>query len=111
MTKVKKAKNFESYKNLIASIPELELKGATTGYTSLNGNMFTFLSKQGELGIRLGKKDRDTFIEKYHTQLSVQYGSVMKEYVHVPEDLMSDTELLSSYLKLSYDYAKTLKAK
>ena len=35
----------------------------------------------------------------------------MKEYVAVPEKLLTKTKELKKYLELSYSYAKTLKPK
>ena len=35
------------YDRLIATDPNLERKGATVPYTSVNGKMFTYLSKTG----------------------------------------------------------------
>ena len=32
----------EAYDRLVAAIPEVELKGATMPYTSVNGNMFSY---------------------------------------------------------------------
>lgn len=106
-----KPKNFDHYKKLIDTIPELECKGATTGYTAVNGNMFTFLSKEGELGIRLSDEDFKEFAKKYNTGQFIQYGAKMRGYVKVPEDLMKDTKTLKPYLKKSFAYAKTLPKK
>lgn len=92
-------------------MPELELKGATTGYTAVGGNMFTFLSKDGELGIRLSPDDFKKFSKKYNTGQFVQYGAKMRGYVEVPEKLISDTKALKPYLKKSYNYAKSLPKK
>jgi hypothetical protein len=39
------------------------------------------------------------------------YGTVMKEYVAVPDHLLPNTKELKMYLELSYSYAKTLKPK
>ena len=39
------------------------------------------------------------------------YGTVMKEYVAVPDALFRNTKKLSKYLALSYDYIATLKPK
>jgi len=36
----------ELYDKLIAALPGVERKGATMHYTSLNGNMFSFLTKK-----------------------------------------------------------------
>lgn len=100
------------YKALIDSHPEIELKGGKKlPYTSLNGNMFTMLSKAGDVGLRMSKDDREAFIEKYDTDLLVNYGTVMKEYVRIPEELLENMEDLMPYLDLSYAYAKTLKPK
>lgn len=53
-------------------------------YTSVNGHMFSFLDKNGEMGLRLPQPERDEFIKKYDTKLLVQHDKVMKEYVVVP---------------------------
>src|SRR5262245_42442244 len=41
------------YEKLIATNPNVERKGATMPYTSLNGHMFSFLTKTGKLALRL----------------------------------------------------------
>jgi hypothetical protein len=99
------------YDKLITTIPEIERKGAANPYTSLNGNMFTLLHQSKTLAIRLPEKDRKHFLEKYRTTLFEAYGAVMHEYVTVPEPLLKDTNKLSQYLAVSYEYAKTLKPK
>jgi len=67
------------YEALIATQPELERKGASSPYTSVNGNMFTVLSSDGTLGIRLAQADRDAFMQRYGTGLYEAHGTVMKE--------------------------------
>jgi hypothetical protein len=99
------------FDKLIDTHPDIERKGVTMPYTSLNGHMFTILSKTGSLGIRLPKDERTAFIERYNTQLHEQYGAVMKEYVTVPDDLLQNTEELKKYLEVSYNYIKSLKPK
>jgi hypothetical protein len=101
--------NEARYDKLIATIPEIERKGKANPYTSLNGNMFTLLH-QSRLAIRL-PDEREKFLKKYKTNLFEAYGTVMKEYVAVPDDLLPKTKELKKYLELSYSYAKTLKAK
>lgn len=98
------------YDKLIATIPEIERKGDANPYTSLNGNMFTLLHQQ-KLAIRLSEDERDKFLKKYKTTLFEAYGTVMKEYVAVPDSLLANTKELKKYLELSYGYARTLKAK
>ncbi len=100
------------YKQLIDSHIEIELKGGKKlSYTALNGNMFTQITKAGKVGLRLGKADYDAFIEKFDAQPLRSYGAVMREYVEVPDDLLTDLDTLKPYLQLSYEYAQTLKPK
>ena len=99
------------YDQLIATNPEIERKGVTNPYTSVNGHMFTHLSKTGTLGIRLPKEEREAFLEKYNTSLYESYGAIMKEYVTVPDDLLENSDELKGYLDLSYAYTKSLKPK
>ena len=42
------------YDRLIDSHPDIERKGVSMPYTSLNGHMFTYLSKTGSLGKLMG---------------------------------------------------------
>jgi len=99
------------YDELIATHPEVERKGASSPYTSVNGNMFTILSADGTLGLRLAGADRAAFIAAYGTGLYQAHGTVMKEYVAVPPQLLARTAELAAYLAKSYDYAKSLKPK
>jgi hypothetical protein len=106
-----KPKNFELYRELMNSLPGVEVKGATMPYTSLNGNMFSFLSKEGLVGIRLPEDQREGFLKKYKTTLFEAHGTILKEYVTVPEALLKKGKELGPFLKESLKYAKTLKAK
>src|SRR5215831_17565751 len=96
------------YEKLVATIPGVERKGASVPYTSLNGNMFSYLSADGTLALRLPKGAREAFLEKYQTTLMQAYGIVQKEYVAVPADLLKKTEELKPYFEASFEYAKTL---
>ena len=99
------------YEKLVATIPEVERKGATHPYTSLNGNMFSCLHPPGSLALRLPEVKREEFLKKYKTKLFQSYGVIQKEYVTVPDALLENTKELGKYFLLSYEYAKTLKAK
>ena len=100
----------ELYKQLLGLHPEIELKGGLKlPYTSYQGNMFSQLTKAGVLGLRLGKAEREAFLAEYESGLLETYGTVMKEYVAVPEQLLEDAQRLLPYLEQSYAYAKTLK--
>jgi TfoX/Sxy family transcriptional regulator of competence genes len=99
------------YEKLVATNPSIERKGDTMPYTSLNGNMFSLLGKDGSLGFRLSKEDREEFLEKFNSGLMEQYGAVMKEYVVIPDQILNSQKELKKYFDLSYAYAKTLKPK
>ncbi len=99
------------YEKLVATNPSIERKGDTMPYTSLNGNMFSLLGKDGSLGFRLSKEDREEFLDKYNSGLMEQYGAVMKEYVVIPDRLLNSPKELKKYFDLSFAYAKTLKPK
>jgi hypothetical protein len=99
------------YEALLATNPAIERKGATMPYTSVNGNMFSLLTPEGALALRLPADERDAFLKRYDTTLCVQYGTVMKEYVQVPAALLQNTRALAKYLDVSYRYACSLKPK
>ena len=101
----------ELYERLLATVPGIECKGEANPYTALNGNMFTLLHQSQTLAIRLPEDEREKFLKKYKTTLFEAYGAVMKEYVRVPEAMLGKTAALSKYLKMSYEYARTLKPK
>lgn len=100
-----------AYEKLVATQPEVERKGATTPYTSRNGHMFSFLTKEGQLALRLPAGEREAFLEKHRAELCVQYGRVMKEYVLVPDALLNKTSELKKHFATSYDYVGSLKPK
>lgn len=99
------------YDALLATIPEIERKGAAMLYTSVHGNMFSLLTADGTLALRLSAPDREAFLKRYKTTLCEQYGTVMKEYVRVPAALLENTRELARHLELSYRYAQSLKPK
>lgn len=103
--------NVERYEALLASIPGLERKGDANPYTSINGNMFTLLHQSERLAIRLPEDKRQEFLKKYKTKLFEAYGTVMPEYVAVPEAMLKNSKDLKKYLEFSFAYAKTLKPK
>ncbi|HEX9804853.1 MAG TPA: TfoX/Sxy family protein [Candidatus Dojkabacteria bacterium] len=101
----------EAYEKAISEIPEIERKGKNLPYTSLNGHMFSLIGKDGKLGIRLSKEDKEEFEKKYKTKPFIQYGATMQGYVSIPDKLLKDTKELKKYLKKSLKYVKTLEPK
>jgi hypothetical protein len=101
----------ELYEKLVATNPSVKRKGATVPYTSLNGHMFSYLSKEGKLALRLPVGEREVFLKKYKAKLCDAYGKVQAEYVEVPDALLSSTRELKKFFDCSYAYAGSLKPK
>jgi len=99
------------YDRLVATLPGVERKGVTVPYTSVNGHMFSFLTPAGSLALRLGADDRATFLERHRSTLHEAHGTVMKEYISVPDGLFADTAAMTPYLAASYAYVTGLKPK
>lgn len=99
------------YDKLVATNPKVERKGATVPYTSLNGHMFSYLSKEGKLALRLPEPEREEFLKKYKAKLCEAYGVVQKEYVEMPDALLGRTKELKKYFDVSYAYVAGMKPK
>lgn len=100
-----------AFDRLLAALPEVERKGATMPYTSVNGNMFSYLDASGSMAMRLGPADREAFIDRFGTTLHHAYGIVQKEYVTVPSTVLAGTNELLPWFRKSLAYARTLKSK
>jgi hypothetical protein len=87
------------------------VKGAKNPYTSRNGHMFSFLDVDGTMAIRLSDELADEFLSRYESGPVIQYGSVMRGYVSVPEDLLSATEEIASWFTKAYEWIGTLTPK
>jgi len=101
----------ELYEKLVATNPSVQRKGATVPYTSMNGHMFSYLSKEGKLALRLPPEEREAFLKKYKARLCEAYGRVQPEYVVVPDSLLSSTRELKKFFDCSYEYVASLKPK
>jgi len=105
------ADKLELYEKLVATNPKVERRGATVPYTSVNGNMFSYLSKEGKLELRLPPAELEAFLKKYKAKLCQAYGKVQPEYVEVPDALLASTRKLKKFFDASYAYASSLKPK
>jgi hypothetical protein len=99
------------YEKLVATIPGVTRKGATVPYTSLNGHMFSYLTKEGTVALRLPTEEREAFLKKYKTTLCKAYGVVQKEYVAVPDALLRKPSELKKFFAVSHRYVGSLKPK
>ncbi len=98
------------YFELLKSVG-LEPKGKNMPYTSMNGNMYSFIAKEGYVAIRLSEEDKNEFMERYNAGPAISYGATMRGYVHVPDEILKKTTELSNYMKKSHAFAQTLKPK
>jgi hypothetical protein len=105
------ADRLELYDRLVATLPGVERKGVSVPYTSVNGHMFSFLGPTGSLALRLAPDERQAFMEQHATGLHEAHGTVMKEYVSVPDELFADTAAIAPYLASGYAYVSGLKPK
>jgi hypothetical protein len=99
------------FDELVSKFPEINRKGKTMPYTSINGNMFSFVSKEGELGIRLSTTDKSCYMEKHGATPMIQHNRVMQEYISVPEKYLLDKEFLFELFGKSVANVKILKPK
>jgi hypothetical protein len=100
----------ERYAAVVEGVGE-PVKGAKNPYTSRNGHMFSFLDGDGAMALRLSKELTDEFLSRYESGPVIQYGSVMRGYVSIPDDLLSDIEELGSWFEKAYDWIGTLEPK
>ena len=100
------------YQKLVDTHPDIELLGAKKlTYTSVNGHMYSQMSKDGRLGLRLSKEDQAAFIAAFDTIPFKNYDANIKDYVEVPEALLTEPETLAPWLAKSLEYTLTLKPK
>lgn len=99
----------DRFEDLVATRPGLERKGKTMPYTAINGHMFSFLTQDGTLALRLPEPERAAFLAKYETALVEQHGHVMKECVAVPSALLGRIDELTPYFELSCSYVNALR--
>lgn len=96
------------YDAVIATQPDVARKGKANPYTSCKGRMFSFVTKDNELAIRLNDADREAFLAKHKTKPIIVYGTVMKEYVRIPESLIRRTKELAKTFAKSFVHFDSL---
>lgn len=96
------------YDAIIATRSDATRKGATMPYTSINGHMFSFLTPEGTLALRLSAGDRARFLEQHPDATVEQHGRLLKEYVAVPDELFARTDALVKLFALAADHVASL---
>ncbi|WP_297104703.1 TfoX/Sxy family protein [uncultured Devosia sp.] len=99
------------YRAAVAATEGCELKGATMPYTSINGNMYSFLDKKGVVAVRLGEVERAELEQIGGEPYVHESGAAMKEYVSLPMGILSDEKRAAEWLCRSLAFAGTLKPK
>ena len=94
-----------------AGSDDTEVKGAKNPYTSRNGHMFSFLDADGSMALRLSDELGEEFLGTYDSGPVISYGSVMRGYVSVPDELLQDTAKLVAWFDKAYEWIGTLKPK
>ena len=77
----------------------------------MNGNMYSFVEKEGYVAIRLSEEDKQEFMDRYNAGPAISYGATMRGYVHVPNAVLKNTKELAAYMYKSHEFVKTLKPK
>lgn len=99
------------YDQLVANNPNFERKGKTMPYTSANGYMFSLINKDDELGIRLSKDAIAEFDKAFGAKPFLSHGATMREYVLIPESLLTDIKTLGIYLQKGFEHVMSLPPK
>ncbi len=94
-----------------ASAADTEVKGAKNPYTSRNGHMFSFLTPDGSMALRLSEELGEQFQAEYESGPVMQYGSVMRGYVSVPAELLAKPAELAPWFDKAWDWIGSLPAK
>lgn len=87
------------------------VKGAKNPYTSRNGHMYSFLGVDGAMALRLSDELADDFVSTHESGPVIQYGSVMRGYVSVPDDLLSAPNALGPWFGKACEWIGTLEPK
>lgn len=107
----KRKENLATYVALVEAFFGDQVKGKANPYTSMNGNMYSFLDDQGRVCLRMAEADRKTYSDLFGTGPVQQYGATMKGYVSIPPDFLANTVVLAEAFGCSLRYAQTLKEK
>ena len=101
----------DRYRTVVDAFGRCEVKGAKNPYTSRHGHMFSFLTPDGGMALRLPDDRIEAFFEAYDSGPVSQYGKTMRGYVSIPEDLFSSPDRLLPWLEAAWKWIGTLPPK
>ncbi|MGC6431502.1 MAG: hypothetical protein ACON5F_10715 [Jejuia sp.] len=99
------------YDAIVDKCPRFERKGKSMIYTSANGHMFTLLNKAGEIGVRFSKEVQQKYIKEFESSIYKSYGAIMRGYVLIPNQMLTDLDKMAELFNESYDYVMSLEPK
>ena len=105
------AQTLKHYDAAVALCDGIERKGKSMPYTSDNGHMFSLINKDGELGVRFSTSEQERLIEELNSGHLHSHGAVMRGYVLMPDNVVSDHEELAKYLRMGHNYVLSLDPK
>ena len=94
-----------------AAKADADVKGAKNPYTSRNGHMFSFLTPKGQMALRLPDELGEEFQSGYESGPVKQYGSVMRGYVSIPDELLFDAKKLAPWFDRAWEWIGSLPPK
>ncbi len=103
--------NLAIYRDLVNRFYKDKVKGKANPYTSMNGNMYSFLDKSGCICIRISDQDRTCFATAFSAGPVVQHGAIMQEYVAVLQSALNSPGELENAFRASLQYAQSLRKK
>lgn len=98
----------EIYELAIAAANGIERKGKANPYTSANGHMFSQISKDDELGIRLPKAMQIELSETYGAGPFKSYGATMRDYVCLTPDMLATEGLITRLLEAGFEFVTAM---
>jgi len=101
----------QCYERAVAPHDGIEIKGAKSANTAINGNMFSFIDDANRLCLRFSEERKTEFNKAHGTSDVIQYGAVMRGYVSLPDKVIGDDDALQKLLGESLEFAKSLKPK
>lgn len=108
-SKVFEAKNeLELYDQAVELVNGLERLGKTMPYTASNTHMFSIMTKDGRLGIRLSKESREVFNKDKEVKVFKNYGATMREYVEIPSKMLENSQMVADLLLEAWNYVNKL---
>lgn len=101
----------DKFLNTMADFAEAEPR-KMFGYPCcfLHGNMFTGLHEENWV-LRLKDEDREAMIAKHQAERFAPMGRLMKEYVILPAEILSNETKLTQWIQKSIDYVIKLPIK